>query len=91
MYRRLFHWSPLEGDVQAVVLQDDGVLTVTDPDRKAIVRSDTGAVLGIFKKSYQVHRYEEWLVHNVEAILDAELQIGSAGLLRGGAGAPPRC
>lgn len=85
VYRRLFNWSPLEADVNAVVLTAEGVLSITDPTRKAIVRSDTNTVLGIFKQGYQVHRYEEWLVRNVESILDAELQIGSAGLLRGGA------
>ncbi len=85
VYRRLFDWTALEAEVHAVALTDDGVLNVTDPTRKAIVRSDTGAVLGIFKDGYQVHRYDEWLVRNVESILDAELKIGSAGLLRGGA------
>jgi phage/plasmid-like protein (TIGR03299 family) len=85
LYRRLFNWSPLEAEVQAVAITEDGVLSVTDPTRKAIVRSDLGTVLGIFKQGYQVHRYEDWLVGNVEAILDADLQIGSAGLLRGGA------
>jgi phage/plasmid-like protein (TIGR03299 family) len=54
------------------------------PDRKAIVRSDTGRVLGIFGDAYQPHHYEEWLVANVEDFLDDDLQIGSAGLLRGG-------
>lgn len=85
VYRRLFHWSPIEAEVHAVAITEDGVLNVTDPTRKAIVRSDTGAILGVFGSGYQVHPYGEWLVRNVESILDADLQIGSAGLLRGGA------
>ena len=83
--RRLFNWAPIEGEITATALLDDGVLTTVDKTRKAIMRSDTGAVLGIFKKGYRAHDYNEWLVTNVEAILDADLAVGSAGLLRGGA------
>lgn len=83
--RRLFNWKPLEAEVTATAITDDGVLTTTDPTRKAIMRSDTGAVLGIFKQSYRPHEYDQWLIRNVESILDADVAIGSAGLLRGGA------
>lgn len=83
--RRLFHWSPVEADLQAVTIDDTGVQTFTDPTRKAIVRPDTGTILGVFKTGYKVHDYDQWLIHNVEGILDADLHIGSAGLLRGGA------
>ena len=41
-------------------------------------------MLGIFKDGYQPHQYAEWLLKNVAAILDADLAIGSAGLLKGG-------
>jgi phage/plasmid-like protein (TIGR03299 family) len=34
---------------------------------------------------YKVHDYDEWLIRNVESILDDTLHIGSAGLLRNGA------
>ncbi len=55
-------------------------------DRKAVGRTDTGDVFGIFKSGYAFHPYTEWLVGNVAAILqDGELEIGSAGLLRKGA------
>ena len=83
--RRLFCWSPVEADLQAVRIDEDGVATYTDPTRKAIVRPDTGAILGVFRTGYQVHDYDQWLIDNVEGILDADLRIGSAGLLRGGA------
>lgn len=85
LYRRLFNWSPLEAEVRAVAIVDDGVVTITDPTRKAILRSDTHAVLGIFKQGYQPHPYGEWLVKNVAHVLDADLAVGSAGLLSGGA------
>ena len=83
--RRLFYWSPVEADVQAVTMDETGVQTYTDPTRKAIVRPDTGAILGIFRTGYKVHDYDQWLINNVEGLLDADLHIGSAGLLRGGA------
>lgn len=82
--RRLFNWSPVEGEITATALTPDGVLLTRDETRKAIMRSDTGAILGIFKNGYRPHPYDEWLVNNVETILDADLVIGSAGLLRGG-------
>lgn len=86
VHRRLFNWSPLEAEITATAMSAEGLDTFHDPTRKAIVRPDTGAVLGIFKRSYQIHTYEQWLVDNVEAILDdSNLQVGSAGLLRGGA------
>jgi phage/plasmid-like protein (TIGR03299 family) len=57
----------------------------TVPDRQAITRSDTHAVLGIFTDGYQRHQYDQWLLSTVANILDDDLCISSAGLLRGGA------
>lgn len=85
VHRRLFNWTPLESTISATVITPDGVETIHDATRKGIVRPDTGTLLGVFKQSYQVHTYGEWLVSNVEAILDDDLHVGSAGLLRGGA------
>lgn len=92
VHRRLFHWEHAEGDVSSTVITEDGVSTITDPTRKAIVRpvgtfgpDDKGAILGLFKSGYQVHAFGEWLVDEVANILDADLHIGSAGLLKGGA------
>jgi phage/plasmid-like protein (TIGR03299 family) len=83
--RRLFSWRAVEGEITATALTSDGVLVMTDPTRKAIMRSDTGAILGIFKLGYRPHQYDEWLVQYVEALLNAEAKVGSAGLLAGGA------
>ena len=94
--RRLFDWSVVEGDVTstAVTIDADGVetFTVSDTERKTMLRppgafgpDDAGAILGIFKAGYQGHDYEEWLLGQVATILDDDLAIGSAGLLRGGA------
>lgn len=83
---RLFAWSAVEGDVRSVIETADGEqMTVTDPSRKTIVRPDTGKILGVFKTGYQIHQFETWLVDRVSVILDDDLSIGSAGLLKGGA------
>jgi phage/plasmid-like protein (TIGR03299 family) len=83
--RRLFNWQAVEGDVQSNVLLPDGVLTIKDDTRKTIVRPDTGKILGIFKTGYEIHQFDEWLLDEVARLLDDDLQVGSAGLLKGGA------
>jgi len=83
--RRLFHWEAVEGDVTSTVVTENGVLVVRDPERKTVIRPDTETILGIFKKGYKIHQYDEWLLELVSEILDDDLAIGSAGLLRGGA------
>lgn len=101
---RLFNWTPQEGRIAASVLGAEGVTTIHADDRKAIIRmpgtfgpEDKGAILGIFKDGYRIHEYDQWLVKNVESILDTDalsaydaenkdgLYIASAGLLKGGA------
>jgi phage/plasmid-like protein (TIGR03299 family) len=79
--RRLFHWEAQRCAIHAVT--PDGSM-VDIPERQAIVRSDTGTVLGIFSDGYQPHAYREWLLGNVANLLDDGLSIGSAGLLDGG-------
>lgn len=79
--RRLFHWEAVEAEM--LYRFNDTLLQA--PGRKLIVRSDTGAVLGAFKSGYAIHQPSEWLLENVSQILDDELGIGSAGLLRNGA------
>lgn len=54
-------------------------------NRQAITRSDNEHVMGIFTDGYEPHPYDEWLLTTVANILDDDLHIGSAGLLRGGA------
>lgn len=83
----LFPWKAVEGEVLVRAINDKGdVVEVVDPSRKAIVRNDDpSTVFGVFKNSYQVHQYEEWLLNNVANLIDdSELAIGTAGLLRRG-------
>jgi phage/plasmid-like protein (TIGR03299 family) len=54
------------------------------PGFKAWVHPKTGEVLGVHKSSRALHQYDEWLLDTTADMLDADLQIGSAGLLRGG-------
>lgn len=79
--KRLFHWEAEELPLYA------GSNPTALPEHKAIGRSDTGLIMGVFKQGYQPHQPAEWLVGNVATILDTntgDLGIGSAGLLRGG-------
>jgi phage/plasmid-like protein (TIGR03299 family) len=97
--RRLFFWTaqevPVFHQVSCEVDNMFGISGIDDdgrayqvrpiPDTKAIRRSDTNTILGIFKDGYQPHQPEAWLLGNVANLLTDELGIGSAGLLKGGA------
>lgn len=74
-----------EGLLQAIVMNDDGVMTVDDDTRKAIVRTDTRKILGVFKLGYQMHQPKEWCLENLDLILSGGLEIGSVVVLKGGA------
>lgn len=93
---RLFHWEALTSPLISQIPSDlssadtidadgNGVKYLEIPDRIAVIRSDTEEVLGVFKDSYRVHPYQQWLVENISTILDDEVCIDSAGLLKGGA------
>lgn len=60
-------------------------ITYKDPSRQVIVNEADGNVFGVFKAGYKIHGYEEWLIDNVQTLIDDDLQVGSVGLLRGGA------
>jgi phage/plasmid-like protein (TIGR03299 family) len=83
--RRLFHWKATELPLIIPVPGPSGVTYKTVPDRKVIARDDSYDVLGVFKDGYTPHQYEEWLLNSVSSILDDDLKIGSAGLLKNGA------
>lgn len=79
--RRLFSWKAVEEVMY--VKAPSGYVEV--PNRKAIVRDDTYEVLGVPSSRYAPHQYEDVLLSAVSNILDDELSIGSAGILKGGA------
>jgi phage/plasmid-like protein (TIGR03299 family) len=83
--RRLFSWNAESWPV--TVERPDGT-SIPLADQRAIVHGETGHVFRISNKEYVIHQYKDWLLHNVNNLFDSdELHIGSAGLLRRGAGA----
>lgn len=95
--RRLFDWEAVSRPVAVEQVADLATMThlnefgvpscwKTLSDKQAICRSDDGTVMGIFSKSYAMHQYDQWLVTTVADILDEDLSISSAGLLRDGRG-----
>ena len=94
--RRLFRWQAVSRRVGVELPADISTMThlseVGTPmrwsvveDRQAICRDDNQTVMGIFAPGYAMHQYREWLLTTVANILDDDLSISSAGLLRAGA------
>ena len=82
---RVFNWDAEKLPIS--VNNPDGTQT-TIANKVAIVHGGTGHVFKIAEKGYVIHQYRDWLLTRVADILDNdELHIGSAGLLRRGAGA----
>ena len=98
VHRRLFGWTAdsrrlaveIPADLESMThLDDDGTpcrWAIVD-GRQAIARSDRldGTVMGIFTDGYVRHQYPDWLLTTVANVLDDNLSISSAGLLRDGA------
>ena len=97
--RRLFFWDAKEYPVTITVptttsdvdisgvdaLTGSAYKHVTVGDYKAIGRSDTNEVFRMFKTSYSIHQYKEWLLETVSNLIDDDdLAVASAGLLQNG-------
>lgn len=80
--RRLFFWKATKEPMFVTGVDGDPKRV---PSRVAICRDDTFDVLGVVSPTYQPHQYDEWLLTSVANLLDDDLVIGSAGLLKGGA------
>ena len=81
----LLSYPLAEASLTATVLTEDGVQTIEMPDRKAIVRTDTGVAFGVFKQGYRIHQPADWCLNYVDLLLDGGLQIATVALIRGGA------
>jgi phage/plasmid-like protein (TIGR03299 family) len=83
--RRLFSW---EAEKWPVFMQRPDGTHVAVKGKFAIVHGETGHEFKIAQANYVIHQYRDWLVNNIDRILrTGDLHIGSAGLLRRGAGA----
>ena len=83
--RRIFDWEAIRCPIKVDLPNRSDFLV---PKMYAIVNSKTGHVFKIASDNYVIHQYQDWLVKKVATLLDnGNLQIGSAGLLRKGAGA----
>ncbi len=92
----LFDWDaeiiPLRAvrAAQAETIDEDGVtpaVSALDIETRfqAVYRPDTGDVFDrAFAGSYSLHQYKERLLRDLATILDDDLKIGSAGLLKRG-------
>lgn len=79
-------WHIVVGELTATALTPDGVLTSAVPRLQALMRSDTGAVLGTPTTSYGIHPFTETIVDKLANVVDDErLGVVSAGFLKGGA------
>lgn len=94
--RRLFNWQALSRPIAVEVPADVATFShFNEHDvpsrwqviqgRQAITRSDTDHVMGIFGDGYEMHQYDAWLLTTVANVIDDDLSISSAGLLRQGA------
>ena len=86
--RRLFNFTAVEQPVFVGIRDEEGnvIRYIEQTDRKAIVRDDNNHVMGMFKDSYAIHQYKQWLIENVSSIIDDKvLGVDSAGCLRDGA------
>lgn len=80
---RLFNWTALQRSVYVDGGAEFGM--IHDPSRKAWMRSDNGAILGLHSDSYAGHDYREWLIDNLSKLVGTEAQFANAGLLKEGA------
>lgn len=59
---------------------DGGIRTATG--HEAVVAQDNGQVFYVGSPGYKIHHYEQWMVDDVETMVDGQLPIGSVGLLK---------
>jgi phage/plasmid-like protein (TIGR03299 family) len=93
--KRLFDWHAEEQPIivgETVDMSREGDSGPVDlvlpgpvvPGYKAWVHPKTGEVLGVHKSTRALHQYDEWLLDVAEPILGQGVEIGTAGVLRGG-------
>jgi len=94
--RVLFGWDPIETEIMhkrrdvteadADAVDGNGPFLWVPSDKyKGIMHPDTEFEFGVFgKDTYKIHSYREWLIENLSQLVDGDVGIATAGLLRGG-------
>ena len=82
IHRRLFHWEAVK--VPAFYMPVEGRFRKAE-NTNAVIRNDTQELFAFVSDGYQTHQYGEWLIKNLENLIDDDLVIGSAILLKNGA------
>lgn len=93
--RHLFNFEVIEAPITYVVkgIVDNAITTFKEngtaysvipsqAQRKGMLANDNYFDMGAFKDGYQGHAYGEWLLTNIATLIDDDLGVGSAGLLR---------
>jgi phage/plasmid-like protein (TIGR03299 family) len=76
-------WATSKDDApNIVVINGEWFEVVVDTEHQAICDPDQEVVFHYPSTDYAIHNYREWLLKNVATILDDDLGITSAGLLR---------
>lgn len=82
--RRLFDFRAVDAPLFTRWRKADGTVYYAPFEGyKGIVATDDKSSLGVHGEGYRIHQYDEWLLDNVATLLDSDVAIGSAGLLRG--------
>lgn len=79
---RMFNWTAEE---RAVYVDGGDEGLIQDTSRKALVRSDNHAILGIHAKGYKRHDYSEWLLHNLSELVGGGAEFANVVMLKHGA------
>jgi phage/plasmid-like protein (TIGR03299 family) len=82
VHRRLFNWEAVK---TPVFYESNFGQLLKAENTNAIIRNDTSDLFGLVSDGYQTHQYSEWLVKNLQNLIDDDLVIGSAILLKNGA------
>jgi phage/plasmid-like protein (TIGR03299 family) len=95
--RRLFNFDPISAPAawlrpipsgestllpNVIRVQGGYFQVMIDEEHQAIVDPEQGIAFDYPTNEYQIHNYRQWLLKNVATILDADIGITSAGLLR---------
>lgn len=81
VHRRLFNWQAVK---KPIYFESATGGIEQAHNRVAVIRSDNSQLLGVFSPSYSTHQFDDWLIKNLENMVDDDIVVGSAGLLKGG-------